>query len=156
VSDVRTRKIPNALPITLAVFGLAMGALGGWRGLASSLIAGLLLLILGTLPFGLGLIGGGDIKLLAACGSVFGLSAVLPLVLYTAIMGGVLALVVAAATGEMRAVLARVRHVVAPHLGSGPGPLTKRLRLPYAVAIAAGVAWMLLGNTALPALRWVK
>jgi prepilin peptidase CpaA len=155
VSDVRTRKIPNALPITLAVFGLAMGALGGWRGFASSLAAGLLLLVIGTLPFGLGLIGGGDIKLLAACGSVFGLSQVLPLVLYTALMGGVLALVVAAVTGELRAVLARVRHAVAPQLG-GPGPLTKRLRLPYAVAIAAGVAWMLLGNTALPALRWVK
>jgi prepilin peptidase CpaA len=142
--------------LTLAVFGLAAGALGGWQALASSLAAGLLLLVLGTLPFGLGLIGGGDIKLLAACGSVFGLSQVLPLVAYTAIMGGVLALAVALATGELRAVLARVRHAVAPHLGSGPAPLPTRRRLPYAVAIAAGVAWMLLGNTALPALRLVK
>jgi len=153
---VRTRRIPNALPVALAVFGLALGAFSGWRGLLSAFAAGSLLLVLGTIPFGLGLLGGGDVKLLAGTATVFGLSGALPLAVYTALMGGVLALAVAAATGELRSVAGRAMRVVAPQLAQGPAPPASARRLPYAVAIAAAVLWMLLAETVLPALKLVR
>jgi prepilin peptidase CpaA len=156
-SDVRTRKIPNVIPIAIAAFGLAFNAFGGWRDLGSALVAGAILLVLGTIPFGLGLIGGGDVKLLAACACVFGLAYALPLVLYTALMGGVLALIVAAVTGQFRAVVSRVGSRVAPSLvPEGGATAPSQTRLPYAVAIAAGVICMLLGDTLFPALKIIR
>jgi prepilin peptidase CpaA len=156
-TDVRTRKIPNAIPAAVALFGLSLHAFGGWRDFGLSVAVGLAVLAVGTIPFGLGLLGGGDVKLLAACACVFGLPYVLPLLAYTAILGGVLALCVAAFTGELRAILARVGGRVAPALV--PGGVTTpptRTRLPYAVAIAGGVIWLLLGDTLLPALKVIR
>jgi prepilin peptidase CpaA len=156
-SDVRTRKIPNAIPVAVAAFGLAVSAFGGWRDLGSAIAAGAILLVVGTIPFGLGLIGGGDVKLLAACACVFGLAYVLPLVIYTALIGGVLALCVAAFTGELRSIVARVGRRVAPALApAGPAGPPSSTRLPYAVAIAGGVIWLFLGDTLLPALKMIK
>jgi len=154
---VRTRKIPNAIPIAVAIFGLAYHAFGGWRDVGLALAAGSILLVLGTIPFGLGLIGGGDVKLLAACACVLGLTYVLPLVVYTALSGGLLALCVAAFTGELRNVLSRAGGRVAPSLVPGvAGVAPSRTRLPYAVAIAGGVTWLLLGDTLLPVLNILR
>jgi prepilin peptidase CpaA len=131
-SDVRTRKIPNAIPLALALYGLAFNAFGGWRLALSAGAAGLLVLIVGTLPFSLGAFGGGDVKLLAACACVFGLTGILPLVLCTALIGGVVALCVL--------VYRLVRR-------------SERVTVPYACAIAGGVAWLALGDTVLPFLK---
>ena len=38
-SDVRTRKIPNAIPLALAVFGVTFNVLGGWRSALSAVAA---------------------------------------------------------------------------------------------------------------------
>jgi prepilin peptidase CpaA len=154
---VRTRKIPNAIPIVVALFGLVLSAFAGWHDLEFSVIAGVVVLVLGTIPFGLGLIGGGDVKLLAACACVFGLSHVVPLVIYTALLGGVFALCVAAFTGEFRAIVSRAGRTVVPSLApAAPASEPSRTRLPYAVAIAGGVTWLLLGDTLLPALKIIK
>jgi prepilin peptidase CpaA len=155
---VRTRTIPNAIPIAVAVIGLVAAATAGWRGFGSAIGAGSLVLLIGTIPFGLGLIGGGDVKLLAACACVFGLGSVLPLVIYTALLGGVFAVCVAAATGELRAILSRTGRRLAPALSQGaaaPAPPSPT-RLPYAVAIAGGVIWVILGDTLLPVLKFIK
>ena len=88
---------------------------------------------MGTLPFSLGAIGGGDVKLLAACACVFGLSAIVPLVLYTAVIGGVVALLALA------------------WRKSQPEP--QRVVVPYAVAIAGAVLWLSLADTYFPKLR---
>jgi prepilin peptidase CpaA len=132
-SDVRTRKIPNAIPLALALFGLAFNAFGGWRLALSAGAAGLLVLIVGTLPFSLGALGGGDVKLLAACACVFGLTEILPLAIYTALIGGVVALCV----------------MLYRRLARRSGKIT----LPYACAIAGGVAWLALSDTVFPFLK---
>jgi prepilin peptidase CpaA len=129
---MRTRKIPNAIPLALALYGLAFNAFGGWRPALSAGAAGLLVLIIGTLPFSLGALGGGDVKLLAACACVFGLTGILPLVIYTALTGGVVALVVLCYRLVRR---------------------SERITVPYACAIAGGVAWLTLGATVFP---WLK
>jgi prepilin peptidase CpaA len=94
-----------------------------------------LVLIVGTLPFSLKMIGGGDIKLVSACACVFGLTQLLPLVIYTALAGGVLAIIMIALRRFAR--------------------LDANARVPYAVAIAGGVVWIALANTLLPKLKLV-
>jgi prepilin peptidase CpaA len=119
--------------LALALFGLTYNVLGGWRLALSAVVAGLLVLVVGTLPFSLGILGGGDVKLLAACSCVFGLTELLPLAIYTALIGGVVALIAA------------LWHRIAR--------FEERLRLPYAVAIAGAVAWIGLADTVFPRLK---
>ncbi|HEY1976096.1 MAG TPA: prepilin peptidase [Candidatus Baltobacteraceae bacterium] len=135
VSDLRTRRVPNAIPIALAAFGLAYNAFGGWRPALSAVVAGVVVLIVGTLPFSLKAIGGGDVKLLASCAIVFGLTQVLPLAVYTALVGGVLAIVMIALRRFAK--------------------LDDTVRVPYAVAIAGAVGWIALAETLLPKLKLV-
>jgi len=107
--------------------------MGGWRSLLPAVAAGALVLVVGTLPFSLGWIGGGDVKLVAACACALEWTQVVPLLLYTALAGGLLALVLFALR----------------RMGRFSGPA----EMPYAVAIAAGVLWLGLASTVLPAVR---
>ena len=121
--------------MALALFGLTFNVLGGWRFALSAVVAGIVVFVLGSIPFSMGIIGGGDVKLLAACACVFGLAQILPLVLYTALIGG--------AVGVVALLLRRL------------GRIDKAARLPYAVAITGGVAWLELSLTLLPKLKLV-
>jgi prepilin peptidase CpaA len=71
--DVRSRRIPNAVTGPAIVLGVALNLLhGGVQGLGCAL-AGLLIMIVILLgPFALGGIGGGDVKMMAALGSLIG------------------------------------------------------------------------------------
>jgi Flp pilus assembly protein protease CpaA len=81
------------------------------------------------------------------------------LLLYTAVAGGVLALIVSAFRGQLAAVLQRTssqifslltcKRVLAQPQDHARG----HERLPYAVAIAAGFALLILAQTCLPAIR---
>lgn len=156
-TDVRTRKIPNAIPAAVALFGLWLHALGGWDDVGWSVAAGIAALVAGMIPFSLGLLGGGDVKLLAACACVLGFANVLPLLAYSAIIGGGLALCMAAVTGEFRTIVVRACGRIVRMFVPGPAETrTTRTRLPYAVAIAGAVIWLLLGDTLLPALKVIK
>lgn len=101
--------------------------------MALAVSAGLAVLVLGTLPFGMGWIGGGDVKLVAACACALEWWQILPLFVYTALAGGALGLVVIALRRS--------------------GKLRSPAELPYAVAIAAGVGWLTLGSTLVPSIR---
>ncbi len=61
------------------------------------------------LPFALGGLGGGDVKLLAALGAWLGPGDVLWLSLYTGVAGGVMALVVSARYGYLGTAIENVR-----------------------------------------------
>ncbi len=103
VFDIRVRRIPNVL--TLGSFGaaLAFGAItAGWGGVGAAVtgwVAGLALLLI---PFALGGMGAGDLKLLGAIGAWLGPSTALRAGLAATIVGGVLALVVAVSSGYLR------------------------------------------------------
>jgi prepilin peptidase CpaA len=100
-----------------------------------AVVAGILVLLVGTLPFSLKAIGGADVKLLSACACVFGLTEVLPLAVYTALVGGVVAVIMLA-----------LRRFAG---------LDQNVRVPYAVAIAGGVVWIALAETLFPKLKLV-
>ena len=96
--DIKTRTIPNWLTVTAAVIGIALGWQEGLKGLG----LGLLL----QLPFFvMGMIGGGDVKLMAAAGAIAGWKNLVMLFFLSTALQGIIALVVLAVTrGKARGV----------------------------------------------------
>jgi prepilin peptidase CpaA len=146
--DLRTRRIPNWLCAAGLLCGFACQiALFQWAGAREALLgAGLALLIYVPL-FALRAVGGGDVKLMAAAGSMAGPRAWIAIFLVTAIAGGVIALVLIAVKGRMRRTLRNVGvllteliHLRAPHKVEEELDVTsgKALRLPHGCTIAVG------------------
>lgn len=129
VSDLRRRRIPNALSGALAIAGVGLaGATRGLPGIGAALATLAILLAVGTLAFARGWFGGGDVKLIAAgcCGLPPAHAA--DFLLYTALCGGLLSLY-ALATSRRSAAIAAYLPRALPQTGD---------RLPYAVAVAGG------------------
>jgi len=140
VTDVRTRRIPNWLTgaIAGAGFGLACG--GGTvtpLQAALGLLAGLLLMMPGHV---IGATGAGDVKLMAAVGSVVGPEMVLRAFLYSAVAGGVFAIVLAARRGRIGATLQDAGRLVTSPAGAREAieSPARANRFAYGPAIAAG------------------
>ena len=132
VTDIRSRRIPNALTAATAVLAVAVH-LGDGIGPELAAIAAMIgAFVLGSFAYSAGWFGGGDVKLIAACCGVAGFPAVIPLVLDILVAGGVLALVAAAANGRLVA-LVRSTAAIATR-----GAATEKTTLPYGIAIAAG------------------
>ena len=74
VSDLRTRRIPDALAGALFLCGLILNASAGWQTAAAGLAIVVAVLVAGTVAFSLKLVGGGDVKLVAAAAGDVGLS----------------------------------------------------------------------------------
>src|SRR4051812_31969964 len=99
VSDLRARRIPNWITLSLALGGIARAALGhigspggsGWIASTGGVALGVVLLYL---PFALGQLGAGDVKLVAGAGAWLGPEGVVQLVLASAVAGGALALII--------------------------------------------------------------
>jgi len=92
VCDLRSREIPDWIPIALIVTAIVVVALG-WVSLSFSQLGFGVLLGFGlTAPFGLaGGLGGGDVKLVAALGAWLGPIALLVVLFWTALFGMLLA-----------------------------------------------------------------
>ena len=94
IFDFWNRQIPDSIPIALAAWAVAATAFGisshGWMSLALGLGLGF---SIGAFLFWLGGFGGGDAKLLAAVGATLGSGALPAFLLYSAVAGGLLAVV---------------------------------------------------------------
>ena len=151
--DVRGRRIPNALTLTGAAAGLLLRVpLGGSAVLDG--LAGLgVALLIGLAPFALGVLGGGDTKLLGAVGAFVGLGRLPGTLLLVALAGGVLALFEAVRQRALGRTLANTfgfvkdwwmfaRAGVAVHWRA-PGTVS----VPYGIAIAVGtLIWWFAGG----------
>lgn len=128
--DAATMTIPNWISASLALLffpaafaaGMSLGSIG------LALLIGLAALAGGIVLFAMGWVGGGDAKLLAACTLWFGLAAP-NFLLFTALSGGALALILLSARKFSFAV-------------HGPAWLERLLKpggdVPYGLAICAG------------------
>ena len=145
LTDIAHRKIPNVITYPLALFGLIYNiAMAGMSGLLFSfsgiLVGGGILLLF----YALGGMGAGDVKLMAAVGSVLGPMGTFQAFLYTALVGGLYALVVLLRHGALRDSLRRLTPVVDGFLQvrAVPEPIiAHRVGLPrmcYALAITLG------------------
>ena len=141
VSDLRARRIPNTLVLVTAAVGALLAVAGGdWvAGLARAgggLVTGLAI----WFPFfAFGMLGAGDVKLFAAAATFLGARAAVEGALYTALYGGLLAAAFMVATSGWSASLFRVGHATQQPMLLRQEPSARGRRLPYALAIAAGV-----------------
>ena len=95
--DLRTRRVPDRVTLSLAATGLALAAAGFGRvGVVTACAGALTGLVLMLPGYLFGATGGGDVKLLAAAGTLLGPAGTMWAFLATLMAGGVLALVVAA------------------------------------------------------------
>ena len=141
VVDIRTRRIPNELTAAMAGIGVGLSATGvsGLSVWASMLgfAVGLALMMPGHV---LGATGAGDVKLMAAVGAIVGPALVVTAFLFTAVAGGVLAVVVAARRRRLGATLAGTGRLVAGSAETRAelrgAPATSRFA--YGPAIAVG------------------
>jgi prepilin peptidase CpaA len=155
VTDVATRRIPNPLTAALALAALGLAATHGVLAVAGAVAIFAVVMVLGFAAFSFGWLGGGDVKLLAAGAAALGFPDAVPFLVYTAVGGGVLALIFALVTGRLRTVLRSVALVLRPFAYKGTVAVAPAnpMTLPYACAIACGAIAVALSHTAAPFLR---
>jgi prepilin peptidase CpaA len=148
VTDVRTRRIPNALTFGAAALGLAFhGVAGGFAGLWTAALGWLVGVALFLPFFLLRGMGGGDVKLLAALGAWLGPAGALWLAIYSQVMGGLMAVVFALARGYLMTALRNVRNLLGYWWLVGPRPMpaltldrSDAPRLAFAIPMLVGTA----------------
>lgn len=133
VVDMRSFRIPNLITYPSMLLFLALGLL--WNGSSGLLHSFTGLLLAGGCmlpPFLLGVMGAGDVKLVAVTGAALGPDAVLTVLLFTSLAGGLQAVVTVA-----------IHTLMAPSGASKP-------KVCYGVAIAVGslctLAWHMAGK----------
>lgn len=144
--DLRQRRIPNWLTL-----GAALAAVGyhisdaGTPGIVTALSGWGVGVAMMFLPFALGGLGAGDVKLLGALGAWLGPADAVWLALFTGIAGGVLALVVSVARGYLGQMVTNIRVLLTHWRIMGLRPLPemtihygKGPKLAYGLAIFAG------------------
>lgn len=138
VTDIRGRRIPNWLTISVAVIGLAIRAFSqGGSGAVASFEGWALAVAVLVLPFLLGWLGAGDVKLMAALGALQGPEFVLATCVFTALFGGVV--VAVPLVRERKLQLALTHLLFAWWVPATPdASLLAHHRTPYAPAIALG------------------
>jgi prepilin peptidase CpaA len=148
VYDVITHKIPNAFTLPAMVFALLLHfAFGGWRQLVASAAGGLCCGTIFLVFYLAGGMGAGDVKLITAAGCSAGIGLVAPLLIWTSLAGGVMAIGLALYRRRLKRTLINLWVLVTHHRTAGLVPHPEfnvhnrqTLRLPYALAIAAGSA----------------
>lgn len=126
ITDLRSRIISNRLNLAVALLAplwwLACG-LDIWPGMAVQLLVGLIVFALFAALFAVGMMGGGDVKLLGALALWFPREAVVSLLIMMALLGGVVT------------VLTIVHHKLAKRQGQP--------EIPYGVAISIAALWLI-------------
>lgn len=156
--DLKERRLPNKW--TLGGIAVALVYCLGYGGLPlflQGLSAGFLCALFLLIPFILHAAGGGDVKMLFACGILLGLENVINFLFFVSIAGFFVAVVMWIAG---RVDIGRIKHYARCIFDwrydrkSGrqnlPSANSEKCRVPFGVAIAAGVwmsfAWALFGG----------
>lgn len=152
ITDLKERKIYNKVifPAMLLVF-LLHGFMFGWSGLLDSFIGFLTGLAILLIPYLMGGMGAGDVKLLALVGAVKGASFVFVSAIYMGVFGGVIGLIVIL---FRKGIFSRLKATLYALCGiryglKVPLALNKdglQATIPYGVAIAGGVGMTFLFN----------
>jgi prepilin peptidase CpaA len=168
IEDVRARRIPNVVVLagfTAGLFWHAAGPAGAWAfdsaapgasGIVGALLAAFGMLVAFFPFYRLGIMGAGDVKLLAAIAAVLGASSghwshLVGLALSVLVTGGLLSVARMLVAGTGRAVLANLQRMAAGRLSRAGGSRFDARRdsadrMPYAIAIAGGTTLYLAGT----------
>ena len=157
VFDVRYRRIPNWLTVTGVLAGLALnGFLAQAQGRSGLFVSSLLGLAIAFVVYfvlyALRAMGAGDVKLMAAVGAVVGWPNWFGIFIVTAIIGGIMALILVAARGRVKKTFWNVAFILSELRGGRPAYLRreeldvknpKALGLPHGAVIAVGTIFFL-------------
>lgn len=125
VTDIRTRIISNRLNLGIALlapcYWLAVG-MPVWPEMALQLALGLGIFAIFAVLFAIGMMGGGDVKLLGALALWFPRQEIISLLVVMAMIGGVLTLIIL------------IHHRIAKKPGQP--------EIPYGVAISLPALWL--------------
>lgn len=146
--DLWTRRVPNPLTVGLATIGVVFAACGiSSLTLAASLgglALGLVLMLPGHM---IGATGAGDVKLFAAAGAFIGPTHIVTAFLYTALAGGVIAIVISLWRRRLQQTVGDTARLIATAGANAlaiESPLENN-RFAYAPAIAVGTMLAVLG-----------
>lgn len=90
IVDLRRRRIPNGLMAGLLTIGIVCAVMDrGWAGLADAWAGAAIGFGIFLIPYLLGGMGGGDVKLMAALGALTGMRGILPCMSLVAIAGAI-------------------------------------------------------------------
>jgi prepilin peptidase CpaA len=145
--DVRTRRIPNALAIAIAILGLVRILLVNDPVTAGqTFAAGTAVFVAAFLLFSRGIVGGGDAKLVASTALLIGYHDLFGFLFLMSLCGAALALATLT-RDKLRPWLWRLSHHPAmPPVATTAAPM--RSTVPYGAAIAAaGVIVLILETT---------
>ena len=142
--DIRYRRIPNVLVLSLLIGGLTINiSFGGFNGALTSVEGFALAFLPMFLIHVFGAMGAGDVKLFGAVGSVIGVSMVPMTFVVIVMLGAVLAIYTMLRSGTMFSTLHGVLRIF---VGIMPGwemprfaiPPDRKHTIPYGVAIMLG------------------
>jgi prepilin peptidase CpaA len=136
--DFWARRIPNALPLSIGALALVqLIPAGDPHPALWTIIAAAVVFAIAFVQWRLGLLGGGDAKLLAAAALLVGYHDLFRFLFLMSVCGAVIALAVLAASR-----LGGPSPLLLPF----PGAATKSARpsIPYGTAIAAAAVWVLI------------
>ena len=148
IVDLCSRRVPNPLTLGVAILGLTLAVLGLSGLTLTTALAGFAVGLLIMLPgHVIGATGGGDVKLLAAIGTLLGPKGIVMAFLYASIAGGILAVIVARHRRVLRETVERASALVQT-AGANVAAIeqgTINNRFAYAPAIAIGALAAALG-----------
>jgi prepilin peptidase CpaA len=150
VTDIGKRKIYNAVLLPFLCAGLIVNTITfGLQGLEDSLLGMLSGFGILIIPFLIGGMGAGDVKLLAVIGAIKGLAFVLMSALYMALAGGIMALLILLFSKGTKTWFYQIvyffhgiSHGMRVPITSDKGAMKKTY--PYGIAIAAGAIFQVL------------
>ena len=142
VLDLRFRRVPNSVSVPFLLAGVAAALVldGGWAALESlgGATVGLGMLIV---PFALRLVGGGDVKTLAAMGAWLGPTPTVFAGAVGFVAGGVMAVLLVLPRAELRRdAWANLRFALLAQTLPDVGPRPKSHSVPHVTAFAIGGA----------------
>ena len=146
--DLWTRRVPNPLTVLLAASGVAFAAFGiSGLTVGASLLGFVLGLVLMLPGHVIGATGAGDVKLFAAVGAIIGPAPIATAFFYTALAGGVMAIIVALRRRRLQQTVGGTARLIATAAANAhqiESPLENN-RFAYAPAIAVGTMLAALG-----------
>lgn len=154
VFDVLYRRIPNWLTVSGVVLGIAMNTILGSpdAGLAFSLVGLAVAFGVYVALYALRAMGAGDVKLMAAVGALVGWERWFGIFFVTALIGGIMALILVLSRGRLKKTLFNVSFILSEMKSLRPAYLAneeldvknkKALGLPHGAVIAVSTIFYL-------------